>query len=175
MKMFIFFQLFLALFTFSSVLGAMPGLSLVGQGSTYYMGFIKVYDARLYGDTTYSSDSILKNQSSTCLSLDYAVAIKAEDLIKSAEKILSKQHDKKILDAFSKEIFTIHNAYEDVEAGDNYTLCYSAEKQETTLVYNSSEVAAIKNEDFGAIYFGIWLGDNNVIDNKLKKQLLEQR
>ncbi len=152
--------------------GSISGLELHGAGEFRYLGFIKVYDAELYVQDPVAAEEILDGKTSRCLNLRYSVALKADDFRKSAVKILSRQHAPEKLERVKTEIERLHNAYREVGAGDSYSLCYDAESQTTTLSLNRQELVSIVSPEFAEVYFGIWLGDNEPLDEGLRKQLL---
>ena len=52
------------------------------------------------------------------------------------------------------------------------TLCYSAGDRKTRLAKNGAELAAIPSAEFAAIYFGIWLSEEESIDERLQRRLV---
>lgn len=155
-------------------LATLPGLVDVGNGEVNYLHFIKVYEANLFVKPDTPQSVILDQRTSRCLVLKYAVSLSAADIIAGAEAILKKQHSQEELEKVQPNINTIHNAYTNVQNGDSYALCYDSALQETTLLFNEEEVATTVSANFARIYFGIWLGDANVIDTSLKNDLLKQ-
>ncbi len=158
----------------TAVNGSIPGLIDVGKGQVRYLGFIKVYDASLFTDPDVVRDDILKADTSRCLVIDYSVSLSAEDLVEGGETVLARQHDKEKLDKIRNYIDSLHNSYQDIQSGDSYTLCYDSANTITTLHYNSEEVVAIKSSEFANVYFGIWLGPNDPIDDDLRDDLLKK-
>ena len=156
----------------AAAFGSISSLELHGAGEFTYLGFIKVYDAELYVRTPFSAEEILDENTSKCLKLEYNVGLKAEDFRKSAVKILSRQHVPATLERVKSEIELLHNAYREVGDGDSYSLCYDAESQTTTLSLNQQELVSIASPEFAKIYFGIWLGENEPLDEELRNQLL---
>jgi len=151
---------------------ALGEMQLLGKGVVYYLKFIKVYDAALYSGNFTGNDNILESTFSKCLQLDYAVDIKKDDFINSANTILLRQFSADHLDRLKGELTTFHNSYKDVEKGDNYTLCYSEADQTTRLALNGEELVSITEPDFAKIYFSIWLGSTAPIDEQLRNDLL---
>ena len=163
---------FLIFITPAAAFGSLSGLEKHGTGEFRYLGFIKVYEAELYVQTPAAAEEILDGKTSRCLKLQYSVALKADDFRKSAIKILSRQHSPETLERVKSEIERLHNAYREVGEGDSYSLCYDAENQTTTLSLNQQELVSIASPEFAEIYFGIWLGENEPLDEELRKQLL---
>lgn len=170
--------LFLLIFYFpaSSLSQAsdVKNMNLIGTGSAYYLGFIKVYDAALYSDTNSPGADILRQDASKCLKLTYAVEVEKEDFITAANTTLQKQFTESELKQVSTQIGKLHKGYQTVQEGDFYTLCYSSDTGITSLALNNLEVVSINSPDFAAIYFSIWLGNNAPLDNNLRKNLLAE-
>lgn len=148
---------------------------LQGKGDVRYLGFIKVYDAHLYTDRSYNGTDILAPEISKCLKLIYDVSLTPDNFIEGANTILAKQHPETILEGFKSELDTLHAAYQPVEDGDHYTLCYDSISATTTLSLNNSKLAAITSRDFSNIYFGIWLGKEDPLDEDLRDDLLTKK
>ncbi len=139
----------------------------LGHGEVRYLNLIKVYSATLYADNTY-----LSSDTSRCLVLNYEVSLKPDDMITAANKILEKQYSAIQLAPYLKQIETLHNSYRSVEKGDYYSLCYTAQTEQTTLALNGKQLTAITSPDFAKLYFGIWLSEDQPIDKKLQSQLI---
>lgn len=156
----------------SSAMANIPkGMTMLGTGEVLYLGLIKVYDARLYADTA-TSDNILDDNVSRCLSLNYVVAVKATDFIRAAEITLARQHTPEAIAAVRNELDILHQAYHNVERGDTYSLCYHAEQRRTSLSLNGRNLVSIDSAEFARLYFGIWLSDKEPIDDGLRRDLL---
>jgi hypothetical protein len=148
------------------------GMNLLGRGEVNYMGFIKVYDAALYANTHESGQVVMDDETSRCLKLTYDVALSVKDFVLGAETILKRQHSPEKITELRKEIDMLHNAYRDVQKGDSYYLCYDAPQRQTTLTLNDTELVTITSKEFAEVYFGIWLGENEPIDERLRERLL---
>lgn len=166
--------LFLFYFPLTSMSFAMSmkDMQLRGTGEAYYLNFIKVYDAALYSEESVDGRDILDENISKCLYLKYSVGVDADDFITAANKILTRQFSSKRLGDVAPEIEALHKGYRDVEKGDSYTLCYSKEAKTTSLSLNGKEVVAVFSSDFAEIYFSIWLGRADPLDEKLRENLL---
>ncbi len=149
-------------------------LDAIGKGSVYYLGLFKVYDAKLFAQSEMDKQNILSGEMSKCLVIEYNLSISAEDIIKGANVVLSRQHDSQTLQEQRQFIETIHQSYTDVSEGDSYALCYDAELSKTELFFNGSTVAEVNSAEFASLYFGIWLGDKEPISESLQKNLLKQ-
>jgi hypothetical protein len=151
---------------------SLDGLEKMGTGKVNYLGFIKVYDAELYS-TKKQTTHILDADRSKCLVLQYAVSVTADDFVTAAEAILTRQHEKAVIENLQSEINAIHSNYTDVKSGDRYMLCYDASLQETALFFNNEKVVSVVSGPFSTLYFGIWLGPENPIDEDLRDDLLK--
>jgi hypothetical protein len=175
MSMMRYFITALLLFVPMPSLAIPDDMEMVGEGKAKYLGMITVYDAALYTREKKGSADILSPEISRCLKLDYAVEVSAEDFIKAADTILQRQHDEERLRRIRAEIDTLHKSYSKVVKGDNYTLCYDAAAQTTTLYRNSVPRVEIVSEEFAEIYFGIWLGPKEPLSDSLRNRLLGRK
>lgn len=148
------------------------GMNLVGRGEIYYLGFIKVYAAALYADTQNAGQKVMDAETSRCLKLTYDVSLTVKDLVLGAEIILARQHSPDAIAKLRKDIDILHAAYRDVQKGDSYYLCYDAPQRLTTLTLNDTKLVAVHSREFAEVYFGIWLGAVQPIDEKLRNRLL---
>jgi Chalcone isomerase-like len=147
-------------------------MNLMGKGEVYYLGFIKVYDAWLYTKSATNSEEILHPETSRCLKLTYDVSLEVKDFVLGADTVLARQHPPETLAKLRKEIDMLHAAYRDVAKGDSYYLCYDAPQRLTTLTLNETQLVAVPSKEFADVYFGIWLGADKPIDEKLRDRLL---
>jgi len=156
--------------------GATADMVRVGSGEIRYLGLIKVYDASLYLHAEQAGNrKVLDSAVSRCLKLDYDVSLKVEHFVEGAETIMARQHDQATIDAVRPKINLLHQAYRDVEPGDSYFLCYDAKSGVTSLALNAQQLVAVESPQFAELYFGIWLGEKNPIDTKLRDQLLSRQ
>lgn len=147
-------------------------MQLLGKGSAYYLKFIKVYDAALYSDKLVAPEDILRSDISKCLHLQYVVGVKKDDFITAANTVLARQFTPEQLSRVADELEILHDGYQDVEKGDSYTLCYADKTATTSLALNDEVVVAVSSPAFAETYFSIWLGENEPLDDKLRKNLL---
>jgi hypothetical protein len=166
-------MMFIALLIFfpGSGCATVSGMNLLGKGEIYYLGFIKVYDAALYA-TEKNGQGPMDSDTSRCLKLTYDVSLTVKDFVLGAETVLARQHSPEGIGKLRKEIDMLHAAYRDVQKGDSYYLCYDAPQRLTTLTLNDTELVAIASQEFAEVYFGIWLGAVQPIDEKLRDRLL---
>lgn len=155
--------------------GTVGGMVPQGSGTAKYLGFITVYRATLLAGAGTEESNILSPSTSRCLKLQYEVALKAEDFVLAADTVLARQHGADTLSRLRKDIERLHRAYTDVKAGDVYTMCYSASDQTTRLALNGVERVAVDSAEFASLYFGIWLGPEKPLDDRLRKDLLAGR
>ena len=161
--------------TFASTAMAIEGLALRGSGSITYMGFIDVYDAALFTEDGDAATDIMDPELSKCLRLDYKLALSAKDFIQAADTVLKRQHPPQTLQRVNQEISALNKAYLPVKQGDRYQLCYDGKRKGTTLSLNRQKLITIDSADFASIYFGIWLGPREPIDERLRDSLLYGR
>lgn len=152
--------------------GTQSGMQPIGTGEVRYMGLFKVYDARLLTSGATTGAAVLKTDVSKCLILNYAVALTTDKFIRGAEMVLQRQHSKDDLRPVRQQIDALHAQYRDVQEGDSYTLCYDAASSTTSLSLNDAELVRIVSVDFARFYFGIWLGPDAPLDERLRDDLL---
>ena len=163
----------IALFSFGSAAANIPQeLSLSGTGEIRYLGFIKVYEATLFAPPDAMKNDILADDCSRCLKLDYAVDLSVDNFIEAGETVLKKQQSETILAIIKPQLDLLHQNYRDVKKNDSYILCYDAVEQQTSLNLNGNTLVTIPSSQFAAVYFGIWLGEENPIDQGLRSRLL---
>lgn len=158
--------------TSGSMASSAVNMELIGKGEAYYLKFIKVYDASLYSDNILAEDDILNSDVSKCLHLHYAVGVDKEDFITAANTVLARQFTPERLERVASEIASLHDGYRDVDEGDIYTLCYNETGNETVLSLNGDQLVTVTSQEFAEIYFSIWLGATDPLDNKLRNNLL---
>lgn len=147
-------------------------LELKGSGEAYYMRFIEVYKAALYGKRGVAAPSLLSRDVPMCLRLDYQRAISREDIVKAANTVLARQNDAAALAPLRTGIDKLHAAYRDVDENDYYVLCY-APGYGSDLSLNGETLARIDGRDFADRYFALWLGEEPLSES-LKAALLEK-
>lgn len=147
-------------------------LELMGTGEVRYMGFIKVYKAQLYTHQTGKDVDILDAGVSKCLNLSYFVSLTPENFIQAANTVLHNQYPASHIQSLADKLNQLNAAYQQVEEGDQYRLCYDAAQTTTRLLLNDVELTAINSPTFAKTYFGIWLGPKSPIDEKLRESLL---
>ena len=159
----------------SIALGAFYDMPLQAAADMRYLGLIKVYRAELYSNQPLDKHNALDQDVSRCLTLKYLVSLSADDFRRGADAILSRQHSSEVLADIRNDVRTLHAAYQDVQKGDAYSLCYDADRRTTTLLLNQAELVSITSAEFAGIYFGIWLGPEAPIDEALRDKLLSPK
>lgn len=169
----IFFLFFVTGWSGSSAVSAVLGdMQKVGQGKVYYLGFIEVYDASLYSSELTGAKDVLSGNVSKCLHLEYTVDIGRKDFVKAANIVLNRQFSEEQLALVDSDIESLHQGYRDVRDGDSYTLCYSSTEKVTSLSYNGEVLVSVDSPGFAEIYFSIWLGKRDPLDETLRDDLL---
>lgn len=151
-----------------------PSLKIAGQGKALYMRFIKVYDAELAVSENAQRNNVLSAEVSRCLTLNYAVDLSADKFVLAAESVLQRQHDASTLAQIQPQLAQFHAAYQDVEKGDIYQMCYEAKTHVTSLSLNGVSLVQVSSDVFAKYYFGIWLGEKHPIAHRLRNDLLER-
>lgn len=145
-------------------------LELKATAYAYYLRWIKIYKAALYGLPGVEARRLLDMRTPMCLDIHYLKPIGREIFIEAAEKILRRQHGKRELQDLRNGIEQLHRAYKDVEPGDRYSLCYSP-KDGTTLLLNGEPQVTVEGRDFARAYLGIWLG-RQPLSESLRNELI---
>jgi hypothetical protein len=156
----------------SAVSANTSDMQKIGQGKVYYLGFIKVYDASLYSSELTEAKDVLSRDVSKCLHLEYTVDIDRNDFVKVANTVLNRQFSEEQLARVESDIESLHQGYRDVRDGDSYTLCYNSAEKVTSLSYNGEVLVSVDSPDFAEIYFSIWLGSSDPLDETLRDDLL---
>jgi hypothetical protein len=145
------------------------GLVLKGEGTAYFAGFIKVYEARLYGPPDVSTAALHESAEPLCLELTYDTDLSREELVEAGETILARQLGTARFDSIRDRLESLHRLYRDVNDGDSYRLCRRDGMLE--LAYNGKVVARLRDRGLGRAYLGIWLDEGGISDS-LREDLL---
>ncbi len=120
------------------------------------VGYVfRVYEAGLYVDAGAVSTNVLSDIPKR-LEINYLRSIKAAQIIEIGEETLARQVSPEEMPALRDRLATIHRWYEDVKAGDQYTLTY-VPGYGSELALNGRVLGRIEGADFAQAYFGIWL------------------
>ncbi|HKJ65154.1 MAG TPA: chalcone isomerase family protein [Desulfopila sp.] len=148
------------------------GLVRSGEGDIRYLGLFHVYTAELFVGEGTRLSAVLDSQTSRCLAIRYTVDLSADDIVTGANAVLERQHTEQHIRPFRHLIDQLHSAYQDINEGDSYNLCYDSDTKTNTLYLNDQAVVSLPSSDLAALYFGIWLGENRPIDASLRSELL---
>lgn len=144
-------------------------LDLRGAALLRWRRVFKAYVAALYLPPLTPNRDALEDVPKR-LEIEYFWAIRAEDLSRAADQLLSERLGEKMLATLRSRLDELHAAYEPVEPGDRYALEYRPDAG-TELSKNGRPLAVIPGADFSAAYFSMWLGESP-IDTGLRDSLL---
>lgn len=134
-----------------TVQASVPGAALVGRGVLSY-AFWDVYEATLF-----APDGVWNSNQPFALSIHYFRVIKGKDIADRSVQEIRQQGftDEVTLAAWHAQMKAI---FPDVKNGTVLTAVYAPGKH--TAFYNGTTViGAIKGDDFGNAFFGIWLAE----------------
>ena len=143
-------------------------LKLTGTGLLRYWGF-KAYTGALYVEDGVAVEDVLSDTAKR-IELEYFRAIKGKDFGPATNKSIAKNVDASKIERIRAEIDLHNSLYEDVQAGDRYSLTYIPGKG-TELALNGEPKGIIEGADFAAAIFSIWLGPKP-ISKSFKKQIM---
>ena len=140
-----------------------PNASVVGRGVLTY-AFWDIYQATLY-----APNGFWNPKKPFALSIEYYKELDGKDIADTTEQEMRKQ-------GFTDEIklYNWHarmkNIFPDVKNGTVLTAVYVPRKH--TLFYLENKlIGSIKGDEFGRLFFGIWLSDNTS-EPELRRALL---
>ena len=134
-----------------------------------YKRIFRAYVAALYlGDGVPPADVL--GDVPKRLELSYFWDLEGGDIGKAGDEILARNVDAETLARLRPRLERINALYEDIKAGDRYSLTYLPGVG-TELALNDTRKGVIEGADFAAAYFRIWLGDNP-IDASFRDELL---
>lgn len=145
-------------------LNAQAYLPLAGSAEAYWLGWIKLYDAKLY--TQAKQADLLTENTPVTLELCYQRSISRDQIIAAANKALPQN----LSPVLQQAVTTMHSHFQNVHPGDCYRLSYQP-KQGTSLFFNDNPVVTIYTPGFKRLYFGIWLG-KHALSTTVRQQLL---
>lgn len=143
-------------------------LKLVGAGLLRYFGF-RAYAGALYVDDISSGADMFAGRAKR-IEIEYFRSIKGEDFGPATIEAVSKNVSAELFERLRSRIDYHNSLYEDVEAGDRYSLTYIPGIG-TELALNGESKGVIPGEDFAEAIFSIWIGPEP-ISGSFKKQLL---
>lgn len=135
-----------------------------------YKIVIKAFVAALYlGDGTKPRDALTDVPKR--LEIHYFWDLKGKEIVKAANKILAENLTPSELEKQRGEIDEMNALFENVKAGDRYTLTYIPGVG-TELALNGKKKGIVGGASFASAYFKIWLG-KNPMDISLRDALLK--
>ena len=143
-------------------------LRLTGVGLLRYWGF-KAYVGAFYLKEGASLNDFMSDTAKR-IELEYFRSIKGKDFGPATNKSIAKNVDSKTFDRLRPQIEFHNSLYQDVQAGDRYSLTYVPGKG-TELALNGQPKGIIEGAEFAAAVFSIWLGPKPM-NETFKKQLL---
>ncbi len=142
---------------------SVPGASVVGRGVLSY-AFWDVYEATLY-----APQGRFDPAKPVALSIAYYHAIDGKDIADRSVQEMRKQgfNDEIKLAAWNAQMKAI---FPDVKDGTVLSAVYTP--GDRTAFYNGNKaIGSIKGDDFGKLFFGIWLGER-ASEPELRRALL---
>ena len=143
-------------------------LELKGTAVLTYLMFIKAYAGALYLPDEVEGKHALTDVP-RCLTLEYRVAIKAEDFATATSESILKSEGSEAYRVLEPDINRLNRLYRDVRPGDRYALTYMPDNG-TELSLNGQPLGKITGRDFSRAVFSIWLGPTP-IDKRFRDQL----
>lgn len=146
-----------------TILASVPSASVVGRGVLSY-AFWDVYEATLY-----APKGRFDPEKPFALSIEYYHSINGKDIADRSVQEMRKQgfNDEIKLAAWNGQMKAI---FPDVEDGTVLSAVYRPGNQ--TIFYNGNKaIGSIKGDDFGRLFFGIWLGERTS-EPELRRALL---
>lgn len=105
------------------------------------------------------------------LELHYFWGLAGKDIVDASDKLLVKNLPAAKLTSLKDKIELMNSFYEDVKAGDRYTLTYIPGSG-TELALNGKKKGVVPGADFAAAYFTIWFG-KKPMDVAMRDELLK--
>ncbi|MFQ3241115.1 MAG: hypothetical protein ACI9A1_001187 [Lentimonas sp.] len=137
-----------------------------------YAMLFKLYDLTLYTDAPKQADltTQLKGEHTLQLDFTYLRTIRKSIILESAEKMLQRNLSPNEYTSIAERLEQLNAAYTTVHKGDKSQLSYQ-KGQGTRLTINGQHIITIAGDDFGPLYFRIWLG-KHPISTEMRDQLL---
>ena len=128
-----------------------------------------VYTAALYVPPKAVGVRGVLETSPKTLVLHYHRSIRAQQIIKAANKVLEKNPEIDLVELQGR-LDTMYGAFVDVEEGDRYELRHEPGRG-SVLAFNGEESCVIVGDDFAEAFFGIWLSEEPLND-RLRDELI---
>ena len=107
------------------------------------------------------------------IEIHYFWSLKGADIVDASDKLLAANVSSDKIQAVRGQIDQMHKLYENIKAGDRYSLTYIPGVG-TELALNGESKGIVKGADFAKVYFSIWLG-KKPMDVALRDQLVKPR
>ena len=143
-------------------------MRLTGAGLLRYWGF-KAYTGALYLEEGIQVEDALSDRAKR-IEIEYLRSIRGKDFGPATNKGIAKNVDTDTFNRLRPQIDYHNSLYEDVKAGDRYSLTYVPGRG-TELALNGEPKGVIEGADFAAAVFSIWLG-SKPMNKSFKKQIL---
>jgi len=137
-----------------------------------YKVVIKAMVAALYLGEGVEPASVLKDVSKR-IELHYFWNLEGKEIVKAADKLLAENVSKSRLETVQTEIAEMNALFENVKAGDRYSLTYIPGVG-TELALNGKKKGLVAGAEFASVYFSIWLG-KKPMDIAMRDTLLKPR
>lgn len=105
------------------------------------------------------------------LELHYFWSLAGKDIVTASDKLLVQNLSPAKMTALREKIDLMNSFYEDVKAGDRYSLTYIPGVG-TELAFNGKKKGVVAGADFAAAYFTIWFG-KKPMDVSMRDELLK--
>jgi hypothetical protein len=134
-----------------------------GSFRLVYAMLFKLHDSTLYTDAPkkVTPTKLLSGQYALRLDFTYLRTIKKSIILKSADKMLQRNLSPAELASITDRVLELNAAYTTVQKGDHSSLSYR-KGHGTKLEVNNREIITIDGDDFGPLYFRIWLGERPI-------------
>ena len=137
-----------------------------------YKVVIKAMVAALYLCEGVEPASVLKDVPKR-IELHYFWNLEGKEIVKAADKLLTENVSKSRLETVQTEIAEMNALFENVKAGDRYSLTYIPGVG-TELALNGKKKGLVAGAEFASVYFSIWLG-KKPMDIAMRDTLLKPR
>ncbi len=107
------------------------------------------------------------------IEIHYFWDLEGKEIAKAADKLLVENVSRSQLDRVRREVNQMNALYENVKAGDRYSLTYIPGVG-TELALNGKKKGVVPGAEFAAAYFTIWLG-KKPMDIALRDAMLKPR
>lgn len=131
---------------------------------------LPVYEATFFLGKGVETSAVLEKDIPMRLEIRYLRALSRDRLVEAGDSIVRRVTPPEVLAEVWSRIEKINSLYQDVQAGDRYSLTYLPSIG-TTLALNDQIVGQIEGYDFARAYFAIWLGEHTA-KRSLRNQLL---